>query len=326
MNDAFAQLKLAFFQELPAINAAIDAEIKALPSLVQPVATHVMQAGGKRLRPMLTILFARALNYHGPQLQVLASSLEFLHSATLMHDDILDNADLRRGQPAAHTVFGITPTILAGDILLALANEIVARTDNPALVSCLSTAVMQTAVGEIMEIEAVRNPRLSQEEYIAIATGKTAYLIQAACDFGVLVAGGSAHLQAQARTFGLNLGIAFQLVDDALDYTATADTSGKPLGGDLREGKMTLPLLLYLDSLPPELRAPIQTDLATANLPTPRQDEIIAEIVAQGFAAQTRKAAQDYLLLAEQALAVFPQSQEKSLLQAMIGFVLYRER
>ncbi len=326
MNDAFAQLKVAFVRELPAINAAIQAEIDALHPLVRPVAAHVMDAGGKRLRPMLTILFARALNFRGDDLHTLASSLEFLHSATLMHDDILDNADLRRGKPAAHTLFGLTPTILAGDVLLALANEIVARTGNPPLTACISQAIMQTASGEIMEIAAVRNAGITRAEYIEIITGKTAYLIQSACEFGVIAAGASERLRSAARSFGLNLGIAFQLVDDALDYTSGTDTSGKPLGGDLREGKFTLPLLLYLESLPDEERQATIRELTDADLNPARQDRIIAEIASKGFADQTRDAAKSYLALASQALDVLPVCLEKNLLRAMVDFVLTRDK
>jgi octaprenyl-diphosphate synthase len=326
MNEAFAQLKVAFLKELPVINAAIGHEIDALPALVRPVAAHVMDAGGKRLRPMLTILFARALGFRGENLHTLASSLEFLHSATLMHDDILDNANLRRGKPAAHTLFGITPTVLAGDVLLALANEIVARTGNPALTSCISQAIMQTATGEIMEIAAIRKADISRDEYIEIITGKTAYLIQSACEFGVIAAEGSGHTREGARTFGLNLGIAFQLVDDALDYTSRADTSGKPLGGDLREGKFTLPLLLYLQSLPEEQRARITRELTDVNLPPARQDQIVADISEQGFAEKTRSEAKSYLALASRALDVLPPCLEKKLLGAMIDFVLTRDK
>ncbi len=326
MNDATAQLKIAFLKELPVINASIQAEIDALPSLVRPVASHVMSAGGKRLRPMLTMFFARALGFRGDHLPTLACSLEFLHSATLMHDDILDHANLRRGQPAAHTVFGLAPTILAGDVLLALANEIVARTGNAALTSCISKAIMQTATGEIMEIAAVRNPRISRDDYITIITGKTAYLIQAACEFGAIAAGSSDRIRAQAEAFGLNLGIAFQLVDDALDYTARPDTSGKPLGGDLREGKFTLPLLLYLESLSSDAREAMHRDLADPALPVARQDAIIDTIVTQGWADRTRDAARAYLSLAKAALDVLPECQEKTHLQAMIGFVLNREK
>lgn len=326
MNEAFAQLKVAFLKELPAINAAIGQEIDALPALVRPVAAHVMDAGGKRLRPMLTILFARALGFRDDNLHTLASSLEFLHSATLMHDDILDNADLRRGKPAAHTLFGITPTVLAGDVLLALANEIVARTCNPALTSCISQAIMQTATGEIMEIAAIRKADITRAEYIEIITGKTAYLIQSACEFGVIAAGGSERVREGARTFGLNLGIAFQLVDDALDYTSRADTSGKPLGGDLREGKFTLPLLLYLQSLPDDERAITTRELTDVNLHPARQDELVTDISGRGFAEKTRSEALSYLTLASRALDVLPECLEKKLLGAMIDFVLTRDK
>jgi octaprenyl-diphosphate synthase len=300
MNDAFAQLKVAFLKELPAINAAIQAEIGSLHPLVSPVAAHVMDAGGKRLRPMLTILFARALNYGGD--------------------------DLRRGRQAAHIRFGVTPAILAGDALLALANEIVARTGNPALTACISRAIMETASGEIMEIAAVRNAGLTRAEYIDIITGKTAYLIQSACEFGAIAADASERQRTAARDFGLNLGIAFQLVDDALDYTSGAETSGKPLGGDLREGKFTLPLLLYLESLPEAVRSDTVRELTEADLPAARQDRIIAEIVAGGFAGRTRDEAKSYLALASRALDVLPVCLEKNLLGAMIDFVLKRDK
>lgn len=326
MNEAFAQLKAAFLKELPAINTAIGQEIKALPAPVRPVAAHVMDAGGKRLRPMLTILFARALGFRGEDLHTLAASLEFLHSATLMHDDILDNAELRRGRPAAHTLFGVTQTVLAGDVLLALANEIVARTGDPALTSCISRAIMQTATGEIMEIAAIRKADITRAEYIEIITGKTAYLIQSACEFGVIAAQGSPRAREAAKTFGLNLGIAFQLVDDALDYTSGADTSGKPLGGDLREGKFTLPLLSYLESLPAAQRAAVTGELTDAGLDPVRQDRITRDIVERGFAEKTRDEAKSYLALASRALDVLPEGLEKKLLGAMIDFVLTRDK
>lgn len=320
-----AKLKIALLKELPLIDQAIQAEIRDLPPLVRPVAEHVMNAGGKRLRPMLTILFARATNFRRQNLYTLASTLEFMHAATLMHDDILDNADLRRGEPAAHTVFGVTPTILAGDILLALANSIVARTKNPALTACISQAIMRTAAGEIMEISLIGNPDITRAEYIEIITGKTAYLIQAACEFGVIAAEQSEAMRERARLFGLNLGIAFQLVDDALDYTSSAETSGKPLGGDLREGKYTLPLLLYLESLPEAERKTLIAELGS-DLSEARQDAIVAAVDSQGFAEKTRLEAKVYLDLARQALEGCPVSPEKDLLLAMADFVLTRKK
>lgn len=326
MNHGLVQLKVAFSKELPVIDAAIDAEITQLAPIIRPVAEHVMQGGGKRLRPMLTILFARAFHWRGDNLHTLASAIEFLHSATLMHDDIIDNAELRRGKPAAHTIFGLAPTILAGDVLLALANEIVARTGNPDLITCFSKAIMQTATGEIMEIAALGNAAMSKAEYIEIITGKTAYLIQSACESGVIAAQGSPKAREAARIFGLNLGIAFQLVDDALDYTSSSATSGKPLGGDLREGKYTLPLLLYLESLEQKQRAALIAELSQPPISGTRQEEIIALISTGGYAQQTRNEAKAYLNLAKQALDSFPMSQEKNLLNSIIDFVLTREK
>ncbi|MDO4767899.1 MAG: polyprenyl synthetase family protein [Pseudomonadota bacterium] len=326
MNNGLARLKTAFLNELPAIDRAIQASIRELPPLVRPVAEHVMSAGGKRLRPMLTILFARAADFRGEAPHSLACALEFLHSATLMHDDILDNAELRRGRPAAHTLFGVPATILAGDALLALANEIVACSGNPALTSCISRAIMRTAAGEIMEIAMLRNPGVTRQEYIEIITGKTAYLIQAACEFGVIAAGGDEEARSRARLFGLNLGIAFQLVDDALDYTSAAETSGKPLGGDLREGKYTLPLLLYLESLPEVRRGVLVEELSGADLSCTRQDAIVADVAGGGFAEKTRQEAGMYLDHARRALEGFPASPEKDILLAMADFVLIREK
>jgi octaprenyl-diphosphate synthase len=323
--NGIAKLKNIFLQEIPLIDQAIQAEIRDLPPLVRPVAEHVMKAGGKRLRPMLTIFFARAANFRGEGLYALAGALEFVHAGTLMHDDILDNADLRRGEPAAHTVFGITPTILAGDILMALAGSIVARSKNPALTACMSQAIVRTAAGEIMEISLLGNPGITRAEYIEVITGKTAYLIQAACEAGVLAAGQDEAMLERARLFGLNLGIAFQLVDDALDYTSSAETSGKPLGGDLREGKYTLPLLLYLESLPENERRTLIAELGT-DLSEARRNAIVAAVDSQGFAEKTRLEAKNYLDLACQALEDCPAFPKKDLLLAVAEFVLSRKK
>ena len=325
MNYDLAQLKNALAQELPAIEAAIEAEIANLAPIIRPVANHVMKSGGKRFRPMLAILFAKAMNFQGDNLYKLASALEFLHSATLMHDDIMDNAALRRGQPAAHTVFGLAQTILAGDVLLALANEIAAYPKNPNLITSLSQAIMRTATGQIMEIATLRNPNITKAEYLQVITGKTAYLIQAACEAGVIIAEGPEPMQEVARNFGLNLGIAFQLVDDALDYTSSSATSGKPLGGDLREGKYTLPLLLYLETLPRAQQANLIAELSTSSISSTKQDEIINQVCQGGFAQKTRAEAKAYLDLANQALDQLPMSQENILLGAIIKFVLTRE-
>ena len=201
---------------LPKIDDCLEREVEALNPVVRPVARHVLQAGGKRFRPLLCMLTAQGLGYRDDGILPLASALELIHSATLLHDDVLDKAEQRRGQQAAHLKYGVTETILAGDALLALANRIVTGFGNVELVACISEAIYRTATGEILEIQRMRQPNLTLDEYLEIIVGKTGYLIQTACQSGAILAGSSQQLDA-ARTFGLNLGIAFQLVDDALD-------------------------------------------------------------------------------------------------------------
>lgn len=325
--DPIARLKLAFRAELPAIDAALQNELAQLPAPVQPVARHVLEAGGKRLRPMLTLLTARALGGGGDAaLYPTAVALELLHSATLIHDDILDGAATRRGRPAAHTVFGLAPAILAGDALLAHANAIMARPGLPALTACAAAAILATAAGEIDEINAQTAPELSQADYLRIITGKTAYLIQAACEAGALLARARADHVAAAQRYGLGLGIAFQLVDDALDYAGSANALGKPRGGDLREGKRTLPLLLLLETLPEAERRVLTDRLQRRALSEAEQAELLARVTSGGFAHATVAAARQHVDSALEALAGFPPSAERDLLHALAHFVLHREQ
>jgi octaprenyl-diphosphate synthase len=313
-------------KELPLINSTLEAELEGLHSSVREVAKYTLSAGGKRLRPLLTILMARSLGYHAKNIYPLACALEFLHSATLMHDDILDNAHLRRGQTSAHLIFGLTQTVLAGDGLLALANMIVARYNMPALTHCVADAILKTATGEIEEIYWLRKPDLTKDTYLQIIKGKTAYLIQAACLCGAIIAGADDYIQKQSRIYGLNLGIAFQLVDDALDYTSTSAVSGKPLGGDLREGKLTLPLILYLKNLKKEHRQKILSRIAENSLSDEEVEEIITAIQNKGLARRVRQEARTFLQKSEKALANFPETQEKELLKKVLYLVLSRDR
>jgi len=286
----------------------------------------MLLAGGKRLRPLLTILTARALGYRQDNIYPLACSLELLHTATLLHDDIVDGASLRRGRETAHMRFGATHAILAGDALLALANRIVADYNTPELTSILSEGLLQTATGEILELSHLRDTDLPLSSYLAIITGKTAHLIQAACLCGAVLAGADERLRQAAIALGINCGIAFQLVDDALDYTSPAHVSGKPTGGDLKEGKVTLPLILYLAELPDDVRRRLAEDF--------RQDQLSAEdieylrdtIVSNGHAEKTRAMAATYLESAQTALASFPPSPETDLIRQVLAPMIDRDK
>ncbi|EPR44730.1 Polyprenyl synthetase [Desulfovibrio sp. X2] len=313
-------------RELTAIETFLRDETERLPALVRPVAAHVLAAGGKRFRPMLTVLFARLLGLEGDGVYPLAASLELLHSATLLHDDILDGARLRRGKTAAHLEFSRSEAILAGDALLALANRLVADYEVPRLVSVLSEAVLRTAVGEIAEIAASRELELSEEGYLEIITGKTAYLIQAATSVGAIAAGAPKDAVERAESFGLNMGIAFQLVDDALDYTSLPEVSGKPAGSDLREGKLTLPLLFFLSSLPPAERAGLLGRIKDKSLAEADVEEIVGRIRAEGHAAATRERAAAYVADAAEALSGLPGGWAADVLSDSLQYVLARQK
>ncbi len=313
-------------REIPAINRHLEGAAASLNPLVQPVVRHVLLAGGKRLRPLLAILVARALGHRDDDVYPLACSLEFLHSATLLHDDILDGAAMRRGRESAHMRFGSTHTILAGDVMLAMANRLVAEYGNPELTRILSEALLQTATGEILEIAHLRDTDLPIDTYLSIVSGKTAYLLQAACLCGAVLAGASPRLRDAARALGLNCGIAFQLVDDALDYTSPTAVSGKPTGGDLKEGKVTLPLILYMAELPFESRRRLAEDFRQDQLSGEDIEYLRGNIVAAGHAEKTREMAATYLEKAQAALAVFPPSPEADLIAQVLAPMLGRDR
>lgn len=313
-------------RELTGIETFLRQETRRLPELVRPVAEHVLAAGGKRFRPMLTVLFARLLGHEADDVYPLAASLEFLHSATLLHDDILDGARLRRGKAAAHMVYSRTETILAGDVLLALSNRLVADYGIPRLVSMLSEAVLRTAVGEIEEIAACRELDLDEAGYMRIITGKTAFLIQAASGVGAILARAPDEAVARAEEFGLNMGIAFQLVDDALDYTSPPEVSGKPAGSDLREGKLTLPLLSYLGTLSPANRAGLLSRIKDKSLSESETEAVVLAVREKGHAEATRDRAADYVAKAGLCLDALPSGWAAEVLRDSLTYVLSRQK
>jgi len=320
-------MELAAFmsQELPRIEGLLREKTDSLSEYVRPCAGHVLAAGGKRLRPLLTILSARAFGYDGDVLP-LACAMEFLHSATLLHDDIVDGSRLRRGKPAAHTVFDQTSAILTGDALLALANRMVAELGSARLTELLSEAILQTVSGEIVEVAHIRDFTMPVDKYMEIITGKTARLIEAACLCGAVLAGADVEGEDAAKAYGLNLGIAFQLADDALDYTSDARVAGKTTGADLREGKPTLPLLLFLCSLSASEAARCLETLANDDQRCLQAEALVKTVTDGGFADKTRDHAQIYIAKAEEALARFPDTPHRRLLKKSLSGAAKREK
>lgn len=322
------KLKTCLALELPAINAALRDAAQRLPAPVRPVAKHIFDAGGKRLRPFLMLLVARLFGYTGKDSYSLAVTLEMLHAATLIHDDVLDNADTRRGKPAVHTLFGATTSILAGDAMLSTANELVAEHENLALVRCFSQAISRTAAGEIMEIAALRDLKQPDALYREIILGKTAWLIRSACVMGALKAGATPEHVAAAATYGEELGIAFQIVDDALDV-APAAVIGKPSCGDIREGKLTPPVRLYREHLAatsPQALAAFDKHFIAGDFSEAEIEALGAQIRSLGFDQRTRELAGECLDKARAALEKLPDGAEKRHLYTMADYVQQREK
>lgn len=319
------QLKARLALELPGINRALNKAVDTLPEPVRPVARHIFDAGGKRLRPLLTVLMARLLGHEAKNIQDLAITLEMLHAATLLHDDVLDNAVSRRGKPAAHTLFDVSSVILAGDALLAGANALVANYGDTRLTRCFSEATSRTAAGEILEIAAQRRVDSSSVDYEDMVRGKTAWLIRAACEMGALAAGADDAAVAAAAAYGENLGMAFQMVDDALDF-APESVTGKPTGGDVREGKLTPPLRLYRDSLNTAERSAFDAAFC-AGLMTEADAASIAESIRQaGHDNAVRRQADEFLDAARQALETLPDRPERELMRQMADYVRDRKK
>ncbi|MBQ7456947.1 MAG: polyprenyl synthetase family protein [Desulfovibrio sp.] len=309
--------------ELPTINQALARQEALLPAYVAPVCHHIFAAGGKRLRPFLLLLAARLCGANDPALYDLAVSVEMLHAATLLHDDIIDAASTRRGKAAAHTLFGVTKTILAGDALLACGNRLVASFHNTDLSHSYSTATSETANGEIAELDCQFDPTLPNETYLAIIRGKTAALIRCACEMGAIAAHASASHTQSLAAFGEHIGMAFQLVDDALDF---AKTTGKPVAGDLREGKCTYPIRLYRESLAPSAQEDFDRHFRAGDFSEEAIASITQIICDRHFDQATRDFANTYLTKAREALDALPDNGERSLMNAMIRYVADRKQ
>ncbi len=225
------------------VNELIIRRLSSDVPLVEKIAQYIIESGGKRLRPLLVLLSAKALNYNQDDHLKLAAVIEFLHTATLLHDDVVDTSDLRRGRSTANAKWGNAPSVLVGDFLYARAFEMMVELESLAIMNVLSHATAVIAEGEVLQLMNVKNPDVSEEQYMTVIHNKTAMLFEAASHTGALLCGASDDQEAALRDYGKHLGLAFQLVDDVLDYRGDADAMGKNVGDDLAEGKPTLPLI-----------------------------------------------------------------------------------
>ena len=232
--------------DMRGVNAIISARMQSPVSVIPALADHLINAGGKRLRPLLTVATARLLGSADEACLKLAAAVEFIHTATLLHDDVIDSSQLRRGKVAAHLIWGAPSSVLVGDYLFARAFELMVEAGSLTALDILAKAAGVISEGEVLQLTRAHDLNLSQDVYLEIIRAKTAELFAAAAEAGAVSAGASDDACRSMRSYGLNLGLAFQLVDDALDYGGTTEALGKNAGDDFREGKATLPLLLAI--------------------------------------------------------------------------------
>lgn len=245
-------------EDLRKVEGYMATALRSDVSLIPQVSQHLIGSGGKRFRPLLLMAAAALCGYEGERRHPLAAVIEFIHTATLLHDDVIDDADMRRGKPAANHVWGNAASVLVGDFLYSEAFQLMAEYGNLEIIKVLARATNLMAEGEVFQLVKRGDPEISEKEYLAIIEKKTSHLISAACAVGALLAGAPEEKVAALGRFGLNLGFAFQIVDDALDYTAKEEDFGKAVGKDLDEGKMTLPLIRTLSRCSEEERQRIR--------------------------------------------------------------------
>jgi len=244
--DALTRLTAALDDDLQATNRAIVAKMESPVALIPQLAAHLVAAGGKRLRPLLTLASARLCGYEGERHVQLAACVEFIHTATLLHDDVVDESVLRRGLASANAVFGNKASVLVGDFLFARAFQLMVADGSLEVLKILSGAAATIAEGEVLQLTTQNDLATTEQKYFDVIRGKTAALFAAACEVGGVIAGRTPAECAALATYGMDLGMAFQLVDDALDYNASVAELGKTIGDDFREGKLTYPVLLAI--------------------------------------------------------------------------------
>ncbi len=323
-QDAFTALLALVGPDLQAVNRTIVERMHSPVALIPQLAGHIVAAGGKRLRPVLTLAAAALCGYAGDQHVKLATCVEFIHTATLLHDDVVDDSDLRRGQASANALFGNKPSVLVGDFLFSRSFELMVEVGSLPVLAALSRASAVIAEGEVHQLITANDITTSEEAYLAVIQGKTAELFAAACQVGGQIAGADHALVAALYDYGNQLGFAFQLVDDYLDYAADQATLGKTVGDDFREGKTTLPVLLAVAGADGTERAFWQRTIERLEQTEADLPHAVALMTKHGALEATRARARAYAERATAALALFPASPLRLALEGVARFCVER--
>ena len=310
--------------DMERVNQLILSKAGSDVQMIPEVAEHLISSGGKRLRPMLTIASAALYNYQGDNHIKLATSVEFLHTATLLHDDVVDESDLRRGKSTARMIWGNQASVLVGDFLLGQAFRMMVEVGSLDALDVLSSAACVIAEGEVLQLSVSKNMETTEDDYLSVIRAKTAALFSAAAEVGPIVANAGKSERNALKSYGTNLGLAFQLVDDALDYGGKAADLGKNVGDDFREGKITLPVILAYRRGTEKERAFWRDAIETGNNSDENLEKALGLITKYGALADTIARAVHYGTIARDALAPLPETPWKSALLEVIDFCIER--
>ena len=313
-------------KDLKKLETSIDRLITTKIHVIKEIVNYIIKSGGKRVRPILVILSAKLCGYKGEKHIPYAAIIEFIHTATLLHDDVVDNAKTRRGFSTVNTVWGNEPSVLVGDFLYSKSFELMAREGNDTILQVISAATTALSEGEILEIVKTADIDTTEKEYFQIIGNKTAVLFAAACEIGAILGRCTQQKRKHMNNFGYNLGMAFQLMDDILDYTSFDNVLGKRVGTDLQEGKVTLPLIHALRSADNEEKSYLMKILDKPRIAAKdfaRARKIIEKYNGIDYTLST---AENYTKNAKSHLKSFPESRHKEALLTLTNYMLSREK
>jgi octaprenyl-diphosphate synthase len=325
MSDLKQKILMIVKDDLEAIEVALANNLTPYLDVVHEIASHILFSGGKRLRPLLMVLSAKLCGYKGDYDKTFSTIFEYLHVATLLHDDLVDGARVRRGKPAAHLVWDNSKAVLVGDFLLARALSISAKTGRMKIIETIADITENMSQGEIHQLIRKGSLDVSEAEYMDVIRRKTAVLFQGACRISALIADATEEKEAALSDYGYNLGLAFQMADDLLDYTVNSSALGKEVGADLREGKLTLPVIYALkratDTDWDQMENIIKNEDFSVN-----EFEILIDLLNKyGGIAYTQNLAVKHIANAKEALSIFEPSETKSVLMDVADYALVRE-
>lgn len=325
MTDLKKQLVARLEPDIESVEAALAENLDPNLELVKKIAGHLLFSGGKRLRPLLMIISARCCGYKGTDAPDFSVIFEYLHAATLLHDDVVDGALIRRGHPAAHTIWETPAVILTGDFLLAKSLELAARSEKPEIIRVIAGITREMSQGEIDQLSRKGDFSLTEHEYMSVIKRKTAVLIEGACRTGALLSGADSTRTMALTLYGYHLGMAFQMADDLLDYTTDLETLGKNPGADLREGKMTLPVIIALASAEDEDLDFMMSMLGASDFSVKDFEKFVSMTEKHGGISYTVGQAEFHVREAKKCLEILDMDENRKTLEMLADYAIYRK-